>query len=74
MQNKETNRTGENEKGQNAEYKCKDFKKEYYDLLKEDFRLISNLYDRWAKIPKTLSLMPLRKISSQNCLTHKKYF
>lgn len=40
---------GKNEKGQNAEYKCKDFKKEYYDLLKEDFRLISNLYDRWAK-------------------------
>lgn len=40
---------GRNEKGQNAEYKRKDFKKEYYDLLKEDFRLISNLYDRWAK-------------------------
>lgn len=40
---------GKNEKGQNAEYKRKDFKKEYYDLLKEDFRLISNLYDRWAK-------------------------
>lgn len=40
---------GRNEKGQNAEYKCKDFKEEYYILLKEDFRLISSLYDRWAK-------------------------
>ena len=40
---------GKNEKGQNAEYRQKDFKPEYYALLKEDFRLISNLYDRWAK-------------------------
>ena len=40
---------GRNEKGQNAEYKRKDFKEEYYIQLKEDFRLISNLYDRWAK-------------------------
>lgn len=40
---------GHNEKGQNAEYKRKDFKEEYYYLLKEDFRLISNLYDRWAR-------------------------
>ena len=40
---------GQNEKGQNAEYKHIDFKKEYYIQLKEDFRLISNLYDRWAK-------------------------
>ena len=40
---------GKNEKGQNAEYIQKDFKPEYYTLLKEDFRLISNLYDRWAK-------------------------
>lgn len=42
---------GRNEKGQNAEYKRKDFKKEYYIQLKEDLRLISNLYDRWAKNP-----------------------
>ena len=42
---------GRNEKGQNAEYNRKDFKKEYYIQLKEDFRLISNLYDRWAKNP-----------------------
>ena len=42
---------GRNEKGQNAEYKRKDFKEEYYIQLKEDFRLISNLYDRWAKNP-----------------------
>ena len=40
---------GRNEKGQNSEYKRKDFKEEYFIQLKEDFRLISNLYDRWAK-------------------------
>lgn len=40
---------GRNEKGQNAEYQRKDFKEEYFVQLKEDFRLISNLYDRWAK-------------------------
>lgn len=40
---------GKNEKGQNAEYKRKDFKEEYYIQLKKDYRLISNLYDRWAK-------------------------
>lgn len=40
---------GRNEKGQNAEYKRKDFKEEYYTQLKEDYRLISDLYDRWAK-------------------------
>ena len=40
---------GRNEKGQNAEYKREDFKEEYYIQLKEDYRLISNLYDRWAK-------------------------
>ncbi len=39
---------GRNEKGQNAEYTRKDFKEEYYTQLKEDLRLISNLYDRWA--------------------------
>lgn len=42
---------GRNEKGQNAEYKRKDFKEAYFIQLKEDFRLISNLYDRWAKNP-----------------------
>ena len=40
---------GKNDKGQNAEYRQTDFKSEYYILLKEDFWLISNLYDRWAK-------------------------
>ena len=40
---------GKNDKGQNAEYRQQDFKPEYYVLLKEDFRLISNLYDRWAR-------------------------
>ena len=42
---------GRNEKGQNAEYQRKDFKGEYFIQLKEDFLLISNLYDRWAKNP-----------------------
>lgn len=42
---------GRNEKGQNAEYQRKDFKGEYFIQLKEDFLLISNLYDRWAKTP-----------------------
>lgn len=40
---------GKNEKRQNAEYRRKDFKEEYYIQLKEDYRLISNLYDRWTK-------------------------
>ena len=40
---------GRNERGQNAEYKRKDFKEEYYSQLKEDYNLISNLCDRWAK-------------------------
>jgi superfamily II DNA or RNA helicase len=42
---------GRNEKGQNAEYRRHDFKEEYYTQLKEDYRLISNLYDRWARNP-----------------------
>lgn len=40
---------GKNERGQNAEYRRNDFKDEYYIQLKEDYRLISKLYDRWAK-------------------------
>ncbi|MCD8295612.1 MAG: phospholipase D-like domain-containing protein [Clostridia bacterium] len=40
---------GKNEKGQNAEYTKADFRKEYYDLLKEDLRLISSLCDRWGQ-------------------------
>ena len=40
---------GRNERGQNAEYKRNDFKEEYYSQLKEDYSLIFNLYDRWAK-------------------------
>ncbi len=38
---------GRNERGQNAEYTRKDFKEEYYELIKEDLRLITKLYDRW---------------------------
>lgn len=40
---------GRNEKGQNAEYTRQAFKDEYYTQLKEDLRLITHLYDRWAK-------------------------
>ncbi|WP_281639090.1 helicase-related protein [Capnocytophaga sputigena] len=40
---------GRNERGQNAEYKRNDFKEEYYSQLREDYNLISNLCDRWAK-------------------------
>ena len=40
---------GRNERGQNAEYRRTDFKEEYYSQLKDDFKLISKLYDRWAK-------------------------
>ena len=43
------NEQGRNEKKQNAEYKREDFKEEYYIQLKEDYRLISSLYDRWAR-------------------------
>ena len=38
---------GRNERGQNAEYTRQDFHEEYYELLKEDLRLITNLYERW---------------------------
>lgn len=38
---------GRNDRGQNAEYTRDDFKEEYYELLKDDLRLISKLYDRW---------------------------
>lgn len=48
---KKLTQQGRNEKGQNAEYQRKDFKEEYYIQLKEDLRLISNLYDRWARNP-----------------------
>ena len=48
---KKLSEQGRNEKGQNAKYRRKDFKEEYYIQLKEDFRLISNLYDRWSRNP-----------------------
>ena len=40
---------GRNDRGQNAEYRREDFREDYITLLKEDYRLISKLYDRWAK-------------------------
>lgn len=39
---------GRNNRGQNAEYKRSDFRKEYIKHLREDYDLISRLYDRWA--------------------------
>lgn len=39
---------GRNSRGQNAEYKRSDFKKEYIKHLRKDYDLISSLYDRWA--------------------------
>lgn len=46
------NKEGRNEKNQNAEYSCKDFKKSYgsktfIDYLKEDLNKINDLVDRW---------------------------
>ena len=55
---------GRNEKGQNAEYKRKDFKEEYYIQLKEDFD--------GQRTHKTRSLMPSKKTSSRNCLTRQR--
>jgi superfamily II DNA/RNA helicase len=40
---------GLNEKGQNAEYTRDDFDSEYIKYVKEDYKLISKLYDRWSK-------------------------
>lgn len=45
---KKLTKEGRNTRGQNAEYKRKDFKEEYIGHLKEDYDLISRLYDRWA--------------------------
>lgn len=63
---------GRNEKGQNAEYKRKDFKKEYYIQLKEDFRLILISMIDGRRTHKTRNLMHSKRVSSLNCLTHKK--
>lgn len=41
---------GRNEKGQNAEYKRKDFKPEYITLLKKDYQIMQDLFDRWSVI------------------------
>lgn len=42
------NESGRNEKQQNAEYHRSDFKDDYIKLLKNDYALISRLYDRWS--------------------------
>lgn len=38
---------GKNEKKQNAEYKKKDFKSAYYNLLKDDYEILTSLCDKW---------------------------
>lgn len=39
---------GRNDRGQNAEYKRKDFKEEYITLLKQDYQIMKDLFDRWS--------------------------
>lgn len=46
---KKLNEKGKNEKEQNAEYTRDAFNPGYIELLKADYQLICNLYDRWAK-------------------------
>jgi len=43
------NKDGRNDKGENAEYTRDDFDSSYIELLRTDYELISNLYDRWAQ-------------------------
>lgn len=43
------NETGRNKDGRNREYTRADFNPEYIDLLKKDYGLICDLYDRWAQ-------------------------
>lgn len=45
---KKLTKEGRNSRGQNAEYRRGDFKQEYIRHLREDYDLISSLYDRWA--------------------------
>lgn len=42
------NEQGRNDRGQNAEYKRKDFKEEYITLLKQDYQIMKDLFDRWS--------------------------
>lgn len=45
---KKLNDEDRNERGQNAEYKRSDFSESYFELLKADYDLISDLCDRWG--------------------------
>lgn len=45
---KRLNEQGRNDRGQNAEYKRKDFKPEYIKLLKKDYQIMKDLFDRWS--------------------------
>ena len=45
---KKLNEEGRNEEGDNKEYKREDFMPEYIDLLKHDYDLICEMYDRWS--------------------------
>lgn len=39
---------GNNDRGQNAEYRRKDFKEEYIRLLKQDYEILQDLFYRWS--------------------------
>lgn len=43
------NEQGRNDRGQNAEYKRKDFKAEYFTLLKQDYQIMKDLFGRWSE-------------------------
>lgn len=45
---KRLEKSGKNEKQQNAEYKRADFDEDYIEKLHADYELIADLYDRWA--------------------------
>lgn len=42
------NEEGRNDEGDNREYKREDFAPEYIDLLRHDYDLICDMYDRWS--------------------------
>ncbi len=42
------NEQGHNDRGQNSEYRRKDFKEEYIRLLKQDYQILQDLFDRWS--------------------------
>lgn len=59
---KKLNDKGKNEKGQNAEYTRDAFDSAYIELLKADYELICNLYDRWARNPEDPKLDKFKEV------------